>query len=64
LSINKSEKELPCPFCGNKKVKVTIKWGLRFCETYITCLKCYAQGPLTVEGGKKEAITLWNSRKL
>lgn len=54
-------KSKPCPFCGNKKVKVN-----PFNE-YVECNKCGATGPFIenqflLRTTKKHAIDAWNKR--
>jgi Lar family restriction alleviation protein len=69
---------LPCPFCGNTKLKVESKHNGRTCHVgthsaTVRCGKCHARGPTAsckVEKGlwsadkatEQKAIELWNRR--
>lgn len=69
---------IPCPFCGNTKLKVESKHhGYHYYEgthsASVRCSKCHARGPTAsckVEKGKyhtdeetnRRAIELWNER--
>ena len=69
---------LPCPFCGNTKLKVESKHNGKWSNTgthsaTVRCRKCHARGPTAsckVQKGlwhadsatEQKAIELWNAR--
>ena len=69
---------LPCPFCGNTKLKVDSKHNGHWSTTgthsaTVRCSKCHARGPTASckvaphlygadEVTKQKAIELWNKR--
>ena len=69
---------LPCPFCGNTKLKVESKHNGKWSNTgthsaTVRCSKCHARGPAASckvsdsrweadDATKQKAIELWNKR--
>lgn len=69
---------LPCPFCGNTKLKVDSKHNGQWSNTgthsaTVRCSKCHARGPTASckvsdsrweadDATKQKAIELWNKR--
>lgn len=69
---------LPCPFCGNTKLKVDSKHNGQWSHTgthsaTVRCSKCHARGPTASckvsdsrwsadESTKQKAIEFWNNR--
>ena len=69
---------LPCPFCGNTKLKVDSKHNGKWSHVgthsaTVRCSKCHARGPTVSckvsdsrwsadEATKQKAIELWNKR--
>lgn len=50
----------PCPFCGNRTLRVT-RADLAAADLYeVWCRDCGARGPVEK---RAEAIRLWNARK-
>lgn len=54
----------PCPFCGNKKIRIYKHKGYNADNFSVLCepdeYPCGAQGPIDVE---KKAVAKWNERK-
>ena len=69
---------LPCPFCGNTKLKIDSKHNGKWSNTgthsaTVRCSKCHARGPTASckvsdsrweadDATKQKAIELWNKR--
>jgi len=47
---------LACPFCGCEELEVTSD----FDRWYVTCMKCYADGPIA--NAEIKAMDLWDNQ--
>ena len=55
----------PCPFCGSKKVAVTLERFPGWKANFISCTDCNAQGgwfDATDGRPRQQAIVAWNNR--